>query len=82
MTRNRRKERACYVERRLTRPMSVLQAGIAAMLVDGESRAKRIAQALGRSPKCIEDETRLMRQRYGVETTVALALALYREAHA
>ena len=73
--RNRHLERA----RRQSRPLSALQSGIAAMLVDGESRAKQIAAAVGRSPKCVEDAIRVLRRRYGVETTVGLALALYRE---
>ncbi len=74
------RNRILEAKRRAGDPLPASQVAIAAMLLEGESRAKRIAAATGYSPRTVENEMQVMRARYGVETTVALALALYREA--
>ena len=60
--------------------LTLIQSGVAAMLLDGESRSKVIGTATCRAASTIVRVLHDLRHMYGVQTTLGLALALQREA--
>jgi len=61
--------------------LTLIQSGVAAMLLDGESRSKVIGSATCRAASTIDRVLHDLRRMYGVKTTLGLALALQREEH-